>query len=482
MDGIFGITGQAASVRLTSQLEDNWCALTGFAHRFDSERFHLFITGNSLCLEQFNAASFFGLLEKDVTRALNSLEGLFCGAIWDNASRELQVFTDPFSAFPIFYTHNEYKAVFSDSVKDLVNSGEVEIQLDATAVMDYFRFNRLLPSKTLFTGVSQLEPGQYLCIHEDYLRVGNYWDWSNRRYTEFHSLEQIFAKLDQFQFNTTNENKFPDNLNFSSLTDWVKRLDQPVDGPWTDPGQGAVAEIVGANEVFPSLLSLMKKKWPMSFPVFLRSYLAQTGFWKWPGLTGRWRKERMVQEYWDIEFLYQFEGLNWSDERIKTFFKWSNYPKNGLFVFLNERIGYGKPGFMLPPAGRVSFAELHHKTLAQYLPIWRAVHENATLDFISPYFNKKWMSYVMSIPDGLKDSNLEDSIAKHYHISPTREEFLNLPLPTEKEWILIEQGLAQLPLVKLDVLMEAARKQPECFRGITILGLWLATQIQYETR
>jgi hypothetical protein len=269
-------------------------------------------------------------------------------------------------------------------------------------------------------------------------------------------------------------------LSFQTLTDWVSRMDTPVDGPWRDPSKTGAAETLCSNPVFHELLTLMKKKWPMSFPVFLRAYLAKFGFWKWPGLSGRWRKERMLQEYWDVEFLYQFEELNWSDDRLKRFFDWTDYPKNGLFLFLNERIGYGKSGFSLPASGRVSYSEWHHKILAQSLPIWRATADNQYDKIMLPYFHKEWVSYGISIPDGLKDSALEDSLAKRYKIQPTSAQPFKLPLPTENEWRIIEKGLSRLPFVNIQELMDAVKKQPECFRGITILGLWLETQIRHE--
>jgi hypothetical protein len=482
MNEIFGITGQRATALPSAQLEENWCALSGFDDTYQTERYFFFATGDQVFKKEMDVPAFFQAFEKSPEHALTKLPGLSCGAIWDAVSRELIVYTDSFSVFPIYYAHDAYKALFAGSLRKLVNSGEVEIQLDATAVIDYFRFSRFLPAKTLFTGIAQLEPGQYLRIHEDYFQTGFYWDWSRRKYTEFRSVEQIVTTIDGLAVHPNQESDFALPNSPESLSNWVSQLDFPVDAPWSDPNLAGAAETLGANEVFDSLVSLMKKKWPMSFPVFLRSYLSKTGLWKWPGLTGRWRKERMVQEYWDLEFLYQFEELNWSDERIQSFFDWSAYPKNGLFLYLNERIGYGKPGFSFPPTGRVSFAEWHFKILGRYLPLWRAVHDEQLKNKTLPFFNRDWVSYAMSVPDGLKESAHADSLAQRYMIDSTKEIRFNLPLPSEEEWKLIEKGLSRLPLVRLGRLMETLRKQPECFHGIIILGLWLATQIQYETR
>ena len=116
MSGIFGITGRQQVEMPDSLLSESWCGIRGFEDTFQTDRYFFFATGNTQFKEKFDARSFFQALKKSPELALTNLPGLSCGAIWDVDSRELIVYTDPFSVFPIYYAHDAYKAVFADSL------------------------------------------------------------------------------------------------------------------------------------------------------------------------------------------------------------------------------------------------------------------------------------------------------------------------------------------------------------------------------
>src|SRR5690606_28355338 len=97
--------------------------------------------------------------------------------------------------------------------------------------------------------------------------------------------------------------------------------------------------------IFEGLPELNRKKWPMSFSPALRTMIYRLGLWRWKGLEGQWKKEKLQQEYWDIEFLYQFEYQIIKDVYLKKLFNWEEWPKNGVFTFLHDQLGYGKDGY-----------------------------------------------------------------------------------------------------------------------------------------
>jgi len=454
--------------------ENNLLRLRGFEHKFQQEEFTLFVSGNQTFTSSFNPEVFFELAKTSTEKALNILKGGFCGVLWNEKEQEIDVFTDAFGLFPIYYAHDAYKALFSQSLKELLASGEVEREIDAQALLDYFRFEFFLPSTTLIRGVKQLEGGEYLHISEDHFELKSYFEWNKRHVTNFQGLDEIYSRIDKLLPEKTTKYECSPK-SYSSFSGMVTEMDIPCAvSTEVDTSTIGFSEIFASKEIFSWLPELNRKKWPMSFSPAIRSHIHKLGLWNWRGLTGKWKKEKLLQEYWDVEFLYQFEHLKRSNDEVKRYFSFEEYSKNGVFLFLNNKIGYGNPGYQLPLIGRLSLTELYIDIKSIQLPILRFLSQNNSDNLDFPTLSKDLFAYIMSVPDGLKEQGFEDNLAKKYakkiHMNKISTK---IPELTEQDWIKFESGMDTLPYFDKKRVIKQARLNPNDFKGIIILGIWL---------
>lgn len=454
--------------------QNNLLNLRGFQHTHKENELTLFVSGNQLFEANFKADTFFELFKISSEKAINSFKGGFCGVIWNEEEQEITVFTDPFSLFPIYYAYDAYKAIFSQSLKELIQSGEVERELDAQVLLDYFRFEFFLPSTTLIRGVKQLEGGQYLQISEDHFSLNSYFAWDKRHALNFETVEGVHDKI---------EGMIPQNSSdfineprkYASYAEMVSMMDVPcTTSTDIDLSTLGFSELFGAKDIFSWLPELNRKKWPMSFSPTIRSQIHKLGLWNWRGLKGKWKKEKLSQEYWDTEFLYQFEHLKRADEEVKRYFNFEEYSKNGVFLFLHDRIGYGNPGYQLPLIGRLSLSEFYIALQSVQLPFLRfIVHNNYDmLNF--PSLSKELFAYVMSVPDGLKEQEFADNLAKKYANDVVLERIsVETPEISDDDWVKFETGMSYLPYFDKKRFVKQAKQKPNDFKGIIILGIWL---------
>lgn len=455
-----------------ADFSNEFLRLKEFAYTFTDGNWSLFVNANDTFHAAFDSTQFFQLLNADVNEALCSLKGGFCGVIWNEETHETIVFTDPFSLFPIYYAHDAYKAVFSQSLRRLLASGEVEREIDAQSLLDYFRFEFFMPATTIIRGVKQLEPGQYLRIHEDYFSVNTYFEWNKRFIANFQSVDEVYAHVEKL-LPKSKSSSFIEPERFSDYSHLVRQLDVPIDTAVTmDVNQLGLAEVFGAKTVFEWLPDLNRKKWPMSFSPLIRASISKLGMWNWQGLNGEWKREKLLQEYWDVEFLYQFEFLKRGNSTIERYFNWEEYSNNGVFLFLHDRIGYGQQGYQIPLIGRLSLAELYIDVFSRQIPFIRSSISNDNLDL--PSLDKALFAYALSIPDGLKENKYANNLANTFAGAITLQEFnLTAVSFSQEDRASFERGIALLPFSNQPLLKKELLANPEKNRGIINLVIWL---------
>jgi hypothetical protein len=239
-----------------------------------------------------------------------------------------------------------------------------------------------------------------------------------------------------------------------------------------DVNQLGLAEVFGAKTVFEWLPDLNRKKWPMSFSPLIRASISKLGFWNWQGLNGEWKREKLLQEYWDIEFLYQFEFLKRGNATVERYFNWEEYSNNGVFLFLHDRIGYGQQGYQVPLIGRLSLAELYIDVFSRQIPLLRAFTSFDNLDF--PTLDRALFSYALSIPDGLKENKYENNLAKTFASNVPLQEFnLKAHSFSPADSASFERGIALLPYSNQELMKKEILANPEKNKGILNLGIWL---------
>jgi asparagine synthase (glutamine-hydrolysing) len=123
--------------------------------------------------------------EKWGERCVEKLRGMFAFALWDAIKGKLFVARDRFGIKPLYYAVGGGAFYFASEMKALLPFLP-DVQADRDGLHDYFCFQFCLGSKTMFSGVRQLEPAH--CGYVDRggkLAAKRYWevhydlDWSH---------------------------------------------------------------------------------------------------------------------------------------------------------------------------------------------------------------------------------------------------------------------------------------------------------------
>ncbi|GHK01682.1 asparagine synthetase B [Streptomyces sp. Y2F8-2] len=97
------------------------------------------------------------------TRGLARLSGVFAGAAVDLRDMSLLLFRDPLGARPLYYARTSTAVVFASEVKALLAVPGITARLDHRAAVEYFAVQSPLGPRTLFEGITVVEPG--CCVH-----------------------------------------------------------------------------------------------------------------------------------------------------------------------------------------------------------------------------------------------------------------------------------------------------------------------------
>ena len=96
--------------------------------------------------------------------ALEACEGMFAMAAWDTHRRELHLVRDRFGEKPLYYGWSGPHFVFASELKALRRLSTFRAELDREAVVLFLRHNCVPAPRTIYGGVSKLEPGQVLTV------------------------------------------------------------------------------------------------------------------------------------------------------------------------------------------------------------------------------------------------------------------------------------------------------------------------------
>ncbi|MBL8012244.1 MAG: asparagine synthase (glutamine-hydrolyzing) [Candidatus Omnitrophica bacterium] len=106
---------------------------------------------------------------------LNSFNGMFAFAIWDNQKQELFVARDRVGIKPLYFAVDRKCVLFSSELSPIIQSELFDLKIDPRAVADYLAYWYVCEPRTIFQGVSQLAPGHYGVIKNRTLQQTAYW-------------------------------------------------------------------------------------------------------------------------------------------------------------------------------------------------------------------------------------------------------------------------------------------------------------------
>ena len=119
------------------------------------------------------------------------LNGMFAVAAWNNKTKELYLSRDRFGIKPLYYWFNGETLCFSSEIKAIIEHPNYKIDVDLSALNEYFTFQNVFSFNTLFKGVSMLPPANTVKIDAltTFIKHDSWWDYDFTKTDESMSFE-----------------------------------------------------------------------------------------------------------------------------------------------------------------------------------------------------------------------------------------------------------------------------------------------------
>lgn len=119
------------------------------------------------------------------------LNGMFAIAAWNKNTRKMYLSRDRFGIKPLYYWHNSNTFLFSSEIKAFMEHPDFKVEIDPSALNEYFTFQNLFSFRTLFKGVAMIPPANTIEIGIDFKQLvhNSWWDYDFSKTDESMSFE-----------------------------------------------------------------------------------------------------------------------------------------------------------------------------------------------------------------------------------------------------------------------------------------------------
>lgn len=116
--------------------------------------------------------------EYGIERAINTLNGQWATALWDERRRKMILSRDRLGVRPLFYTLADGVLYFASEMKALLRCPGVARDLSLETLDQVLNFWAPLPGHTMFRNIHEVPPGHYVTINADdgALKLTRYWE------------------------------------------------------------------------------------------------------------------------------------------------------------------------------------------------------------------------------------------------------------------------------------------------------------------
>ena len=151
-----------------------WVVNNGEIYNFRQLRDELLRKGHSFSTHS-DTEVLVHLYEENGESFLEHIEGMFAVALWDSVQRKLIVARDRIGIKPLYYWEFAGGFAFASEAKAFLPLVGFSPSINGAALADYLGIGYAVAPKTIFDGVSKLEPGTFLRWTEDGLTKKQYW-------------------------------------------------------------------------------------------------------------------------------------------------------------------------------------------------------------------------------------------------------------------------------------------------------------------
>lgn len=107
------------------------------------------------------------------------LDGMFAIAAWNTKNKTLWLSRDRYGIKPLYYWEKDGTLLFSSEIKAFLKHPKFKVEVNLTALNEYFSFQNIFTSDTLFSGVTMLPPANTVSISlKKKLEHSSWWDYN----------------------------------------------------------------------------------------------------------------------------------------------------------------------------------------------------------------------------------------------------------------------------------------------------------------
>jgi asparagine synthase (glutamine-hydrolysing) len=157
--------------------EDNsvWVAFNGEIYNFPELRADLERRGHRF-RSRSDTEVIVHLYEELGPSCVNTLNGMFALALWDENREQLLLARDRFGKKPLYFAETADGLIFASELKALVRHPACPREIDREALGQYLAFEYVPSPRSILNGVSKLPRGHILVWDSDGTRTERYWD------------------------------------------------------------------------------------------------------------------------------------------------------------------------------------------------------------------------------------------------------------------------------------------------------------------
>jgi asparagine synthase (glutamine-hydrolysing) len=144
------------------------------------------------------------LYEERGAACLESLQGMFAIALWDDRAKRLLLARDRLGVKPLYWAEAGDGILYASEPGAILASGLVERRPDPRALLEYLTMQYVPAPRTGFAGIHKLAPGEMLVHEGGEPRIERYWDLDFAKHDELPE-EEALQRLDALLAEATRE-------------------------------------------------------------------------------------------------------------------------------------------------------------------------------------------------------------------------------------------------------------------------------------
>jgi asparagine synthase (glutamine-hydrolysing) len=130
--------------------------------------------------------------------SVKRLRGMFAYVLWDEPRQRLLLARDRLGIKPLFYWEQDGNLTFASELKAIRADAALTLQLDFSAIYDFFTYGYVPTPKTIYHNVCKLPPGHFAIYEAGRLSIRQYWDATFRAqaaYSEPDAVDIVRERL-----------------------------------------------------------------------------------------------------------------------------------------------------------------------------------------------------------------------------------------------------------------------------------------------